>query len=178
MARKPHIHFPGAPYYFIAPGNRYEKISRNEKEYQLYLSFLREYKDRAVAGYMGRKLSVHHTKGIVMEPVILSGQFLLTQDVTPWTDYYFFKGNSLACHLYSLLNDKGQALTARHLHHNHHDAFYFRPPKDTGKLLNVLPRVIEFRTPHHDSPSFEEIPVKIGICYGRTVCRHQEVCPC
>ena len=46
MPRKPRIHFPGAFYHVIARGNRREKIFRNEKDYQLYLSFLSEYKNR------------------------------------------------------------------------------------------------------------------------------------
>ena len=46
MARKPRIHFPAALYHVIARGNRREKIFVNEKDYQLYLSFLSEYKDR------------------------------------------------------------------------------------------------------------------------------------
>jgi putative transposase len=46
MPRKPRIHFPGALYHVIARGNRREKIFRSEKDYQLYLSFLNEYKDR------------------------------------------------------------------------------------------------------------------------------------
>ena len=46
MARKPRIHFPGALYHVIARGNRRERIFRDEKDYQLYLNFLREYKDR------------------------------------------------------------------------------------------------------------------------------------
>jgi len=45
MARKPRIHFPGAFYHVIARGNRRERIFRDEKDYQLYLNFLREYKD-------------------------------------------------------------------------------------------------------------------------------------
>jgi putative transposase len=45
MARKPRIHFPGALYHVIARGNRRERIFRDEKDYQLYLKFLREYKD-------------------------------------------------------------------------------------------------------------------------------------
>jgi putative transposase len=46
MARKPRIHFPGALYHVIARGNRRERIFRDEKDYQLYLNLLREYKDR------------------------------------------------------------------------------------------------------------------------------------
>jgi putative transposase len=46
MARKPRIHFPGAFYHVIARGNRRQKIFRDNKDYQLYLSFLGEYKDR------------------------------------------------------------------------------------------------------------------------------------
>jgi len=57
----------------LPPEKQASENTRSEKDYQLYLSFLREYKDRAVAGYMGSKLSGHQIKGIVMEPVILSG---------------------------------------------------------------------------------------------------------
>jgi REP element-mobilizing transposase RayT len=46
MDRKPRTHFPGAFYHVIARGNRREMIFRNEKDYQLYLDFLSEYKDR------------------------------------------------------------------------------------------------------------------------------------
>jgi len=45
MARKPRIYFPGALYHVIARGNRRERIFRDEKDYQLYQHFLREYKD-------------------------------------------------------------------------------------------------------------------------------------
>jgi len=45
MPRKPRIHFPGAFSHVIACGNRREKIFRNEKDYQLYLNFLSDYKD-------------------------------------------------------------------------------------------------------------------------------------
>jgi len=46
MVRKPRIHFPGALYHVIARGNRRERIFRDEKDYKLYVNFLREYKDR------------------------------------------------------------------------------------------------------------------------------------
>jgi len=46
MPRKPRIHFPDAFYHVIARGNRREKIFRSKKDYQLYLNFLSEYKDR------------------------------------------------------------------------------------------------------------------------------------
>jgi putative transposase len=46
MPRKPGIHFPGAFYHVIARRNRREKIFRTKKDYQLYLNFLSEYKDR------------------------------------------------------------------------------------------------------------------------------------
>jgi putative transposase len=45
MARKPRIHFPGALYHVIARGNRRERVFHDEKDYELYLDFLREYKD-------------------------------------------------------------------------------------------------------------------------------------
>jgi len=46
VARKPRIHFPGALYYVIARGNRREKTFHDEKDYQLNLKFLSEYKER------------------------------------------------------------------------------------------------------------------------------------
>jgi len=46
MARKPRIHFPGALYHVIARGNRRQKIFRDDSDYELYLQFLEEYKDR------------------------------------------------------------------------------------------------------------------------------------
>jgi putative transposase len=46
MARKPRIHFPGAFYHVIVRGNRREKIFHDNEDYQRYLSFLSEYKDR------------------------------------------------------------------------------------------------------------------------------------
>lgn len=46
MARKPRIHFPGAFYHVIARGNRLQKIFLADGDYELYLSFLREYKNR------------------------------------------------------------------------------------------------------------------------------------
>ena len=46
MARKPRIQFPGAFYHVIARGNGGQKIFRDFQDYELYLSFLREYKVR------------------------------------------------------------------------------------------------------------------------------------
>jgi REP element-mobilizing transposase RayT len=46
MARKSRIHFPGALYHVIARGNRGQKIYRDERDYELYLQFLEEYKER------------------------------------------------------------------------------------------------------------------------------------
>jgi len=46
MARKPRIHFPGAFYHVIARGNRRQRIFLADTDYQLYLNFLSEYKDR------------------------------------------------------------------------------------------------------------------------------------
>ena len=45
-ARKPRIHFPGALYHVIARGNRGQKIFRSDSDYELYLQFLEEYKER------------------------------------------------------------------------------------------------------------------------------------
>ncbi len=46
MARKPRVHFPGAFYHVIARGNRGQKIFRDVQDYERYLDFLREYKNR------------------------------------------------------------------------------------------------------------------------------------
>jgi REP element-mobilizing transposase RayT len=46
MARRPRIHFPGAFYHVITRGNRLQKIFMEDADYELYLSFLREYKKR------------------------------------------------------------------------------------------------------------------------------------
>ena len=46
MARKPRIHYPGAFYHVIARGNDRQKIFRDEEDYQIYLAFLKEYKER------------------------------------------------------------------------------------------------------------------------------------
>ena len=46
MARKPRIHFPGALYHVIARGNRRQRIFREDSDYELYLQFLEEYKER------------------------------------------------------------------------------------------------------------------------------------
>jgi REP element-mobilizing transposase RayT len=46
MARKQRIHFPGALYHIIARGNRRQKIFRDDGDYELYLQFLKEYKER------------------------------------------------------------------------------------------------------------------------------------
>ncbi len=46
MARKPRVHFPGAFYHVIARGNRGQKIFRDVQDYERYLEFLREYKNR------------------------------------------------------------------------------------------------------------------------------------
>ncbi len=46
MARKPRVHFPGAFYHVIALGNRGQKIFRDVQDYERYLDYLREYKNR------------------------------------------------------------------------------------------------------------------------------------
>ncbi len=46
MPRKPRIHFLGALYHVIARGNRGQKIFLDNKDYQLYIRFLNEYKNR------------------------------------------------------------------------------------------------------------------------------------
>ena len=46
MARKPRVHFPCAFYHVIARGNRGQKIFRDAQDYERYLDFLREYKNR------------------------------------------------------------------------------------------------------------------------------------
>ena len=46
MARKPCINFPGALYHVIARGNRRQKIFCDDSDYELYLQFLEEYKER------------------------------------------------------------------------------------------------------------------------------------
>jgi putative transposase len=46
MARKPRIHFPGAFYHVIARGNRGQKLFIDDQDYQRYLKFLDEYKER------------------------------------------------------------------------------------------------------------------------------------
>jgi len=46
MARKPRVHFPGAFYHVIARGNRGQKIFGDKQDYERYLYFLREYKNR------------------------------------------------------------------------------------------------------------------------------------
>jgi len=60
MARKPRIHFPGAFSHVIARGNRREKIVHNEKDYQLDLNFLSEYKDRYGSSLFDYKLMPNH----------------------------------------------------------------------------------------------------------------------
>ena len=46
MARKPRIHFPGAFYHVISRGNRRQNIFREYSDYERYLQFLAEYKER------------------------------------------------------------------------------------------------------------------------------------
>jgi len=46
MARRPRVHFPGASYHVIARSVRLQKIFFDDGDYELYLSFLREYKER------------------------------------------------------------------------------------------------------------------------------------
>jgi REP element-mobilizing transposase RayT len=46
MARKPRVHFPGAFYHVIARGNGQQDIFYDDKDYQLYLRFLKGYKGR------------------------------------------------------------------------------------------------------------------------------------
>ena len=46
MARRPRIHFPSALYHVIARGNRGQKVFLDDSDYQLYLQFLKEYKER------------------------------------------------------------------------------------------------------------------------------------
>ena len=45
MAWRPRIHFPGALYHAIARGNQGVTVFREPEDYQLYLRFLREYKE-------------------------------------------------------------------------------------------------------------------------------------
>lgn len=46
MARKPRVHFPGALYHVIARGNRGQEIFRDDQDHDLYLRYIREYKER------------------------------------------------------------------------------------------------------------------------------------
>jgi len=46
MPRKPRIHFPGALYHVMARGNRNQRIFLDDRDYELYLSFVRECKRR------------------------------------------------------------------------------------------------------------------------------------
>ncbi len=46
MPRLARLDAPGVLHHIIARGNRHEKIFRNKDDYQLYLNFLSEYKDR------------------------------------------------------------------------------------------------------------------------------------
>jgi len=46
MQRKPRIHLFGTFYHVSARGNRRQKIFLDNKDYQLYISFLNEYKNR------------------------------------------------------------------------------------------------------------------------------------
>ena len=46
MARKPRIHFPGALYHVISRGNQRQKIFLDEKDLEIFLSYLSEYKIR------------------------------------------------------------------------------------------------------------------------------------
>ncbi len=47
MARKPRIHFPGAFYHVIVRGNGGQDIFRGDEDCQLYLRFLKDYKERS-----------------------------------------------------------------------------------------------------------------------------------
>ena len=46
MARKPRVHFPGALYHVIARGNRRQEIFIDNQDYERYLNFLKEYKEK------------------------------------------------------------------------------------------------------------------------------------
>lgn len=46
LARKPRVHFQGAFYHVIAHGNRRQDVFLDDEDYQLYLDFLRQYKER------------------------------------------------------------------------------------------------------------------------------------
>jgi len=65
MSRKPRIYFPGALYHVIARGNRGEKIFRSKEDYQLYLNFLNEYKNRYGFALYAYTLMPNHTHLLV-----------------------------------------------------------------------------------------------------------------
>jgi len=46
MARRPRVHHPGGLYHVIARGNKGQKVFRQDQDYNLYLKFLEEYKER------------------------------------------------------------------------------------------------------------------------------------
>ena len=60
MPRKPWIHFFGALYHVTARGNRRQKIFLNNKDYQPYIRFLNEYKNRYGFSLYGYTLLPNH----------------------------------------------------------------------------------------------------------------------
>ena len=46
MPRRPRVHFPGALYHVIARGNRGQRVFLDSQDYQRYIIFLKEYKEK------------------------------------------------------------------------------------------------------------------------------------
>jgi len=86
MGRRPRIHFAGAFYHVIARGNGGRKVFREDKDYQLYLKFLKEYKDRFgfyLYGYALMPTHVHlliETGETALSKVMQNLQFRYTRN--------------------------------------------------------------------------------------------------
>lgn len=60
MARKPRIHFPGAFYHVIVRGNGGQDIFQEEGDHQIYLKFLKDYKERYPFNLYAYALMTNH----------------------------------------------------------------------------------------------------------------------
>ncbi|MBM4332916.1 MAG: hypothetical protein FJ117_17170 [Deltaproteobacteria bacterium] len=73
VGRRPRIHFAGAFYHVIARGNQGQKVFREDGDYQLYLKFLKEYKERFRFYLYGYALMPTHVLLPVRKCFVLDG---------------------------------------------------------------------------------------------------------
>ncbi len=123
MARRPRIYFPGALYHVIARGNQKQNIFLDEKDFEIYLSYLSEYKSKYsfhLYAYVLMKNHIHllvEVKEVSLSKTMQVLQFRYTR--------YFNKRYRKVGHLFqgrykAILCDKEQYLLEliRYIHLN------------------------------------------------------------